>query len=290
MHKCSHGVDGLSVGSRGRYLCVAPAGSLAKVEVAGNGLGRGIVHGSDLVGWNGYDKNMATTTIKKGKQRPWTTSVFVKQMMAITGLFFVMFLIFHAYGNLKMFIGPEAYNSYAQWLKTDAFYPILPHGGFIWTMRIVMLVLIVTHVLAAFHVWHQSRAARKQRYHVKKMVVEAYAARTMRFTGVALIFFITFHLMNFTTLTFQTGFTPEDSPYVRMVNTFQQPIWFVVYLIFVSLVTAHVGHGFWSAFQTMGWVRKSTRKFMVTLSGVLATVMFLMFMLPPLFIATHAIV
>ncbi len=225
------------------------------------------------------------SVVKARKRRAWTTSVFVKQMMALSGLFFVLFLLFHAYGNLKMFLGAEAYNGYAEWLKTDAFYPIFPHGGFIWVFRVIMVVLILVHVASAGHVWIQSRKGRKQGYAVKKNAADAYAARTMRWGGVCLLLLIIFHLLHFTTGTITTGFTTADTPYERMVAAFQIPWVLVVYVVFIAIATSHVGHGFWSAFQTMGWVRKDTRKFMVCLSGVIAAIMFLMFLLPPFFIA-----
>ena len=232
---------------------------------------------------------MATHTVAEKKRRGWTTSVFLKQLMAVSGLFFVFFLLFHSYGNLKMFIGPEAYDSYAEWLQVDAFYPIFPHGGFIWVFRAVMFALIVIHIYSALVVWVQSKKARRHGYVVKKSAVNAYAARTMRFTGVALILFIVFHILNFTSHTFNTWGSDTPSAYARMVGTFHHPIMFIIYLAFIILVTAHVGHGFWSAFQTLGWVRKDTRKFMVALSGVIAAIIFIMFMLPPLFIATGVI-
>lgn len=232
---------------------------------------------------------MASNTVATKKRRAWTTGVFVKQLMALSGLFFVFFLLFHSYGNLKMFLGPEAYNGYAYWLREDAFVPIFPHGAFIWVFRVVMLVLILVHVLAAMDVWVRSKKARKVGYVVKKSAVDAYAARTMRFTGVLLIFGIVFHILQFTTLTIQTGFTAADTPYERMIGAFQSPWVFLAYLVFVTLVTAHVGHGFWSAFQTMGWVRKDTRKFMLVLSGVIAGLIFVMFMITPLAILTGMI-
>ncbi len=232
---------------------------------------------------------MATKTVATKKRRAWTTTVFIKQLMAISGLFFVLFLLFHAYGNLKMFIGPEAYDGYAEWLQVDALYPIFPKGGFIWVFRAVMLLLVLIHIYAAAVVWTASKKARRHGYAVKKTAVDAYAARTMRFTGVALIFLIIFHLLNFTTHTVNTWGSDTPSAYARMVGTFQNPFMFIVYLIFIILVTAHVGHGFWSAFQTLGWVRKDTRKFMVALSGVIAGIIFVMFMLPPLAIATGLI-
>ena len=67
-----------------------------------------------------------------------------------------------------------------------------------------------------------------------------------------------------------------------MVATFQNPLMVVVYLIFVGLAALHVSHGFWSAFQSLGWVRGGTRKFMEVLSGLVGALIFLMFALPPL--------
>ena len=60
---------------------------------------------------------MATKTVVTKKRHAWTTSVFMKQLMAVSGLVFVIFLLFHSYGNLKMFLGQEAYDHYAHWLK-----------------------------------------------------------------------------------------------------------------------------------------------------------------------------
>ncbi len=232
---------------------------------------------------------MAKQNVAEKKRRAWTTSVFTKQLMAISGLFFVLFLLFHAYGNLKMFFGADAYNDYAQWLHHDALVPIFPHGGFLWVFRAVMLALILVHIVAAFMTWHTSARARRQGYVVKKSAVDAYAARTMRFTGVFLIFFIIFHLLQFTTRTIQTGFDAQSTPYEMMIATFSN-VWFViVYLIFVALVTAHVGHGFWSGFQTLGWIRKDTRTFMLWLSGIVAALIFVMFMVTPLAIVTGII-
>lgn len=232
---------------------------------------------------------MAKQTVATKKRRAWSTGVFTKQLMAISGLFFVFFLLFHSYGNLKMFLGADAYNDYAHWLHEDALVPIFPHGGFLWVFRLVMLILIAVHIIAAFITWHASASARKQGYVVKRSAVDAYAARTMRFSGVLLIFFITFHILQFTTRTIKIGFGAESTPYEMMVASFSNVWWVIVYLIFVALATSHVGHGFWSAFQTMGWVRKDTRTFMLWLSGLIAALIFVMFMVTPLAIVTGII-
>lgn len=229
---------------------------------------------------------MATTNVATKKRRAWTTTVFVKQLMAVSGLVFVMFLLFHSYGNLKMFLGQEAYDHYAHWLKEEAFVPIFPHGGFIWVFRAAMMLMLIIHMWAAAVTWKRSRRARRSRYVVKKNAADAYAARTMRMSGVMLFFLIVFHLLHFTTATVRTGFTADNSPYERMVLTFQQPLWVVVYVIFIGLAAMHVAHGFWSAFQSLGWVRAGTRNLMVIVSGLVGGLVFLMFALPPLAIVT----
>ena len=225
---------------------------------------------------------MATKTVATRKRRAWTTTVFVKQLMAISGIVFVLFLLFHSYGNLKMFLGQEAYDHYAHWLKEEAFVPIFPHGGFIWVFRAAMVLMLVIHIWAAAVTWKRSRRARRSAYVVKRSAADAYAARTMRMTGVLLFFLIVFHILHFTTGTIRTGFIADSTPYERMVATFQNPLMVVVYLIFVGLAALHVSHGFWSAFQSLGWVRGGTRKFMEVLSGLVGALIFLMFALPPL--------
>ena len=225
---------------------------------------------------------MATKTVATRKRRAWTTTVFVKQLMAISGIVFVLFLLFHSYGNLKMFLGQEAYDHYAHWLKEEAFVPIFPHGGFIWVFRAAMVLMLVIHIWAAAVTWKRSRRARRSAYVVKRSAADAYAARTMRMTGVLLFFLIVFHILHFTTGTIRTGFVADSTPYERMVATFQNPLMVVAYLIFVGLAALHVSHGFWSAFQSLGWVRGGTRKFMEVLSGLVGALIFLMFALPPL--------
>ena len=194
---------------------------------------------------------MASQTVATKKRRAWTTTVFVKQLMAISGIVFVLFLLFHSYGNLKMFLGQDAYDHYAHWLKEEAFVPIFPHGGFIWVFRGAMVLMLVIHIWAAAVTWKRSRRARRSAYVVKRSAADAYAARTMRMTGVLLFFLIVFHILHFTTGTVRTGFAADSTHYERMVATFHSPLMVVVYLIFVGLAALHVSHGFWSAFQSL---------------------------------------
>ena len=69
--------------------------------------------------------------------------------MAGTGLVFVGFVLLHMYGNLKLLSGEVAYNTYAEHLRTFG-EPILPYGGLLWILRVVLIVCLVGHLYAAF--------------------------------------------------------------------------------------------------------------------------------------------
>ena len=69
--------------------------------------------------------------------------------MAITGLVFVGFILAHMYGNLMIFAGEEAFNDYAEHLRTIGT-PMLPEKGLLWILRIVLILSLVGHAYAAF--------------------------------------------------------------------------------------------------------------------------------------------
>lgn len=234
-------------------------------------------------------------------RRSWTTLVFVKQCMAVSGIFFVLFLILHSYGNLKILGGPDAYNEYAHHLRTFLT-PILPYEGLLWILRFGMVILILIHMISAFYLWHRAGKARGSAYDKKKNVVNNYAARTVRVGSIYLIFFIIFHILHFTTKTIRIGnaevykhtwYIPEGAheavdaaPWNMMVSTFDMSNWWalLIYLVAVAVVGLHIGHGVWSALQTLGWIRENVHQFTVVISGLVGLFVFTMFALPPIYL------
>ncbi|HEY5022541.1 MAG TPA: hypothetical protein VII30_08660, partial [Gemmatimonadaceae bacterium] len=75
-----------------------------------------------------------------------------KVVMGITGLIGIGFVVLHSLGNLLVFRGPDAINSYSHFLKST--------GELLWTLRIVLIVAVILHVIAAVQLTRQSRAAR----------------------------------------------------------------------------------------------------------------------------------
>ena len=201
--------------------------------------------------------------------------------MAVTGIIFVLFILMHMYGNLKMFAGAEAYNEYAHHLRTFG-EPILPYEGLLWILRIVLLACLVLHVYAAARLWRRAKAARGTSYEVKHTLAQTYASRTMRWGGVILLLFIIVHILQFTTLTLQFGgdYT-QIEPYARMVVAFENWWVYLIYLVAIASLSMHVRHGVWSAMATLGGNKKRRQDTINLVAILVAALVFVGFMLPP---------
>ena len=175
--------------------------------------------------------------------------------MAVSGIIMVLYLLAHMYGNLKVFAGQAAFDDYAHHLRTIG-EPVLPYGGLLWIIRVVLFAAIVGHAYAAFSLWARNRRARGgvKRYHSARAargVQRSYASFTLRWGGIIILLFVFFHLANFTWAVINPG-GASDSPYQRVVNGFG--VWWLVAVYTVALVAVgfHLRHGTWSALTTLG--------------------------------------
>lgn len=194
------------------------------------------------------------------------TTIAMKLVMAVTGAFFVFYVIAHMYGNLKAFAGAASFNEYSHHLRVLGD-PILPDGGFLWIMRLLLIAALVAHVYSAFYLWSRSQGARSTKYAVKKAAATTLSAKFMRWGGVSLLFFLVFHLLQFTTNTIRVN-GDYDNPYQRLVAGFQ--VWWVVviYLIALTALAMHLRHGIWSASQTLGWTNSSRSRRIANQAGI----------------------
>lgn len=211
------------------------------------------------------------------------SSVVKKALMAVTGLVLICFLLMHMFGNLKIFAGPDDYNYYAGWLKELVFYPILPHGWFIWVFRIFILICLLLHIYYGIVLWLTSRRGRGAKYVHANRRSETLSAKLQRWGGVTIGALLIFHILMFTTGTITPGFTYAlHDPYSMFMGAFSQ--WWVVlvYVIFIGVVCLHVRHGFWSALTTLGAnTGPGARKVINGLAYFVAILLFVGFVLPP---------
>ncbi|MBB6628886.1 succinate dehydrogenase cytochrome b subunit [Nocardioides sp. KIGAM211] len=231
---------------------------------------------------------MATTTLVRGA-RSTRSTIALKLLMAVSGLIFIGFVLLHMYGNLKAFSGHDAYNEYADHLRTIG-EPMLPREGLLWLIRTVLIVSLVVHVSSAVALWRRSGQARTVKYHVKKNRSSSFSSRFMRWGGLTILVFLVWHLLNFTIgkVNVQGGAT--NDPYNLLVDSFD--VWWLtlIYLVAMAALGLHLHHGVWSSAQTLGLTNNAkARRNAKTLGWIVAVVIAGGFSLVPVFVLAGVI-
>jgi succinate dehydrogenase / fumarate reductase cytochrome b subunit len=180
----------------------------------------------------------ATTTF-------WRSSIGRKVVMAVTGAILFGFVLGHLAGNLTVYLGPEALNGYAVFLRQFL------HGAGLWIARAVLLLSVILHIWSATSLTLSSRAARPVGYRERQWTESTYASRTMRWSGVIILLFVIYHLLHFTFGTVHPSFV-EGDVYHNFVTGFQSVPVSIAYIVAMIFLGLHLRHGVWSMFQTLG--------------------------------------
>ena len=176
--------------------------------------------------------------------------MLLKVVMAVTGAVMLGYLVLHMLGNLKIFFGEQALNTYAAWLR-EIGEPALPGEGMLWLIRVVLLVAVIAHIVSATVLARRARAARPIKYAHRRPVSTTYASRTMRWGGVIILLFVIYHILDLTTGTLNPN-GQAGQVYDNVVADFSR--WYVTlaYVVANLAVGFHLRHGIWSALQTVG--------------------------------------
>ena len=172
--------------------------------------------------------------------------------MSVTGLALILFLTFHGCMNVVALFSEEGYNWICEMLGAN-WYAVAA------TMGLALLALL--HIFFAFWLTFQNRQARgTSRYEVtdKPAKVE-WASQNMLVLGIIICLGLVLHLYNFWyNMMFAELFpgihydpAPADG-FAKIVSTFSNPIYVVLYVIWIAAIWLHLTHGFWSAMQTLG--------------------------------------
>ena len=172
--------------------------------------------------------------------------------MSVTGLALILFLTFHGCMNVVALFSKEGYNWICEMLGAN-WYAVAA------TMGLALLALL--HIFFAFWLTFQNRQARgTSRYEVtdKPAKVE-WASQNMLMLGIIICLGLVLHLYNFWyNMMFAELFpgihydpAPADG-FAKIVSTFSNPIYVVLYVIWNAAIWLHLTHGFWSAMQTLG--------------------------------------
>jgi len=186
--------------------------------------------------------------------KPLKSTVGRKYIMAVSGIFLMLFLIVHLGGNLTMFVSAELFNSYAHHLESM--------GVLLYVAEAGLLAIFLFHVVSAFQVYAEKRRARPDGYAVhaskggaSKMTV---ASKSMIYTGIILLLFIPAHIWMFKF----NGGEPHarvelhgeqvKDLYTMVAQAFHNPVIAFGYAAVMFLLGLHLRHGFWSSLQSLG--------------------------------------
>jgi succinate dehydrogenase / fumarate reductase cytochrome b subunit len=174
------------------------------------------------------------------------TTIGQKALLAVSGVVLFGFVIVHMLGNLQVFLGPDAFNGYAEAAKSNAL--------ILWGARSVLLVALVTHIALVVQLYTRSIKARPIGYQKKKNIATSYAGATMKYSGPALLLYILFHLAHFTYPGLSLGDYQHSAldVYGNFVSAFQIPWVVAVYVIANLLLGMHLFHGAFSLLQSLG--------------------------------------
>jgi succinate dehydrogenase / fumarate reductase, cytochrome b subunit len=188
----------------------------------------------------------------------WFTQLFsstlgYKVVMALTGLFLILFLAVHLTGNLQLLKddGGKSFNIYAEFMSTNPLIQTVSKGNF---------AFIIIHVIWAIILTRRNRAARgPEGYAVTSGKSSHWTSRNMGILGTIVLVFIVIHLKDFW---FQMHYGPVptldyDGHATRdlsaLVSDWFHKGWYVgLYVLCMVGVGFHLWHGFASAFQTLG--------------------------------------
>lgn len=219
-------------------------------------------------------------------------SIGRKFLMSVTGLFLILFLIVHMSLNLMLILDDtgDLYNMVCHFMATNPLIKVIEP---------VLAIGFVIHILWSLVISYQNMKARPIGYNTKKQGVNStWASRNMLILGALMLIFLGMHLMQFWVKMKFTGDpllaekeimqagvpVMMENGYALVSELFKNSvIYSIIYIAGGILLGMHVSHGFWSAFQTIGFNNLIWRSRLFVLAKVIGWIFALGFGIVPLY-------
>lgn len=179
-----------------------------------------------------------------------TSSIARKVVMALSGLFLVLFLMLHVTINLASVVSPDTFNTWSHFMGYN--------GVVQFIMQPILIAGVVVHFVMGFALEVANSKARAIKYVQYKGGASApWVSRNMIISGLVILAFLGLHFYDFWVheITYKyVEASPEDPTryYAETVEKFA-PMWrTVIYVVSFVLLSLHLWHGFASSFQSMG--------------------------------------
>lgn len=214
------------------------------------------------------------------------SSIGKKLIMSISGLFLMVFLLVHLTVNLMLLVGNgEAFNRAANFMGSN---PVIK------IVEPVLAIGFIIHILYASIITLQNQRTRPIGYlKTSSNGVTSWASKNMYILGGTILVFLVIHISNFywkltfgevPSLSYDNGITQMEDTYSLVSGLFISYWWYdLIYVAGALLLGFHLSHGFWAAFQTLGWNNKAWIQRLEIVAYIYATVIALGFLIIPLY-------
>jgi succinate dehydrogenase / fumarate reductase cytochrome b subunit len=178
-----------------------------------------------------------------------TSSIGKKWVMALTGIFLILFLIVHVALNATVWAndGGKMFEAGAHFMGSNIFPRILEVG---------LIAGFLIHIIQGIVLELQNRRKRKSGYAVSYgNKGSKWYSRSMGLLGTLILIFLIIHLAHFWVPNRSNQgwlLGPEIRLYEEMKTVFQQEWVVIVYVLGCVSLAWHLLHGFQSAFRTLG--------------------------------------
>jgi succinate dehydrogenase / fumarate reductase cytochrome b subunit len=207
------------------------------------------------------------------------SSIGRKLIMSITGVFLVLFLLFHSTVNVLVIFSPSAYNAMSAFLGVN-WYALIGTG--------VLAGGFVIHILYALYLTYQNMRARgPQGYAMTKNQKSVeWSSQNMLVLGTIVMGFLVLHLyqfwfkMQFAEL---MGAHAEETPAQAVANLFSNWVYCAIYIVWLVALWYHLTHGVWSSLQSIGVNNNTWLPRVKVISNIISTIVILMFMSIPVY-------
>ncbi len=199
-------------------------------------------------------------------------SIGKKFVMAVTGLFLILFLFEHIIGNYYLFAGPQAFDKYVGLLESFGYItPIL---------EITLALFFIVHIIYGIWLWLGNNKATPIKYEVNGSKENAsFTSRYAIYLGLLILLFLLIHLYNF----WYHYRVMDYQLYETIKELFANPYYDIFYIFTFIVLGMHIHHGFQSAFQTLGWNHPKYFPFVKKFGTFLAVVFALAFSIIPIY-------
>ncbi|MCX5883546.1 MAG: succinate dehydrogenase cytochrome b subunit [Deltaproteobacteria bacterium] len=205
-----------------------------------------------------------------------SASIGRKFLMSITGLFLISFLCIHLTLNLFLTFDDsgQLFNLAAHFMATNPLIRI---------MEPILAIGFVVHIIWSGWITLENMRARPQNYAYGDQLLKWWEpAKNMFILGGMILIFLVIHITNFyikmkwsgdpLLKEVIVGGVEMHNAYALVSNLFLSRVYDLLYIVGGILVGLHISHGFWSAFQTIGftnqiWLKRL--KFLAIALGIL---------------------